>query len=312
MTKELNMYTKWYKNPKIIGSIVLTIVCLGVIGSCSNKNENQQGKQNIRSAKVVKKKHKKIKKKLNNEPSKQKQQDKVNEEQKRWQEINQQKANEVKQRELVVAKKNGAKLFASFTEQDLYNKGFEHIKKGLDGNPVFVNNFTTNSGIKFKLVRVDYEVPPLFGDLGHDPVIAVYDYDKTGKYSLCGNLLYHCQWQEKIVEQKKEDARKKQQEKIKEKQDEERQKRENYNPENIKAQAQGFGQSTDSRLNAVNIKGYEGANNTIVYERHMYNAPVLFRVDYPNGITKVYLDHINGKLEYVGHTPVEVKRHGYF
>lgn len=177
-----------------------------------------------------------------------------------------------------------------------------------------------NDGTKFKLVRVDYANPDFAFD--NKPTIAIYDYDKNGKYSLCGNEIYHCDWQDKINEQKAQEKRQQDQERaekvkhqreeqLEEQKEKEEQKKENYNPENIKAQAQGFGQSTDSRLSTFNIKGYEGANNTIVYERHMYNAPVLFRVDYPNGITKVFRDHINGKLEYVGHTPIEVKKHGY-
>lgn len=164
---------------------ILIVFVLGMIGSCGRSiSSNSDSKP--RSSKVKKKKVQ-HKKKTNSKP----------------------KLTEQQKEALRQEKLNDAKLFASFNEQDLYNKGFKHIKKGLTDNPVFVNPFTTNNGIKFKLVRVDYEVPPVFSGWDN-PTIAVYSYDKDGKYDLCGDLLYHCDWKEKIAEKKQKEDRQKQ------------------------------------------------------------------------------------------------------
>lgn len=169
---------------------ILIIFVLGMIGSCDRAmSSNSDNKP--RSSKVKKKKiqHKKTteSKQIKSEPKLTKQEEEA-----------------LKQEKL-----NDAKLFASFNEQDLYNKGFKHIKKGLTDNPVFVNPFTTNDGVKFKLVRVDYEVPPVFSGW-NNPTIAVYSYDNDGKYDLCGDLLYHCDWKEKIEEKKQKEEQQKQ------------------------------------------------------------------------------------------------------
>ena len=164
---------------------ILIVFVLGVIGSCGRAiSSNSDNKP--RSSKVKKNKAQ-HKKKTGSNPKLTKQQ------------------KEALKRE----KLNDAKLFASFNEQDLYDKGFKHIKKGLTDNPVFVNPFITNDGIKFKLVRVDYEVPPVFSGWDN-PTIAVYSYDKDGKYDLCGDLLYHCDWKAKIEEKKQKEEQQKQ------------------------------------------------------------------------------------------------------